>query len=247
VTPVAITASGGLAALAAWAPIYYATYAVRSQWLGPTVWHGPRNRASIALTFDDGPGQDTERVLDVLARHSVRATFFMIGRHVERHPQIARRIVADGHEIGNHSYAHPIYLYVTPSRTRRELERTQHVLRDVVGVTPSLSRPPCGVRTPAYFSAARALRLRTIQWSVAGYDWRPVTSTQITAAVLRGLEPGAIVLLHDADSAGRGTRKPTAEAVTAILRHTSARGLRSEPLSQLLRTDASTIASTSHV
>jgi len=238
---------GGSVAAAAWAPIYYATYAVRSQWLGPTDWCGSTRRPAVALTFDDGPGEDTERVLDVLAEHAVRAAFFVIGRNVERYPRIVRRIVAEGHEIGNHSYAHPIYLYATPARTREELTRTQRVIADVAGVTPAWSRPPCGVRTPAYFAAARALRLRTVQWSATGYDWRLRDAPRIASNVLRGSGPGAIVLLHDADSSGRSDRLPTVAALGHILSGLCGRALRVEPLTQLLASDSSLDAQNEHV
>src|SRR5436853_6153019 len=97
-----IAGVGSLAAGAA--GVYYATYAVRSQWLGATHWRGRADTAAVALTFDDGPSEDTERVLAVLDAYGVRATFFMVGRQVERFPQTARRVAASGHEIGNHSY-----------------------------------------------------------------------------------------------------------------------------------------------
>src|SRR6267143_3490044 len=97
--------------------IYHATYAVRSQWLGRTDWRGNGQTAVVALTFDDGPSEDTERILDVLAAHGLRGTFFMVGRNVERFPQTAQRVVAEGHEIGNHSYSHPIFLYRTSRET----------------------------------------------------------------------------------------------------------------------------------
>ena len=241
-----IGAAAGMATLGGWAALYYATYAVRSQWLGATYWRGPADRPAVALTFDDGPGEDTERVLDALAHQSVRAAFFVIGRNVERYPRIARRIVDEGHEIGNHSYAHPIYLYATPARTREELARTQQVIADVAGVTPIWSRPPCGVRTPAYFSAARALGLRTVQWSATGYDWRLRRAEEIAAAVLRGVMAGAIVLLHDGDSAGRSDRRATAAAVREIVTGVTARGLRPEALSQLLAIRPSAVAGRSN-
>src|SRR6267143_399562 len=165
-----ILATGSVAMAAA--GLYYATFAVRSQWLGRTCWRGRRDTNAVALTFDDGPSPDTERVLDVLAAHNLRATFFMIGRHVELFPQTAKRIVAEGHEIGNHSYSHPIYLYRSPRETRQQLGRAQAIIAATTGVEPKLARPPCGVRTPAYFQAARKLGLRTVQWDVAGFDWK---------------------------------------------------------------------------
>src|SRR5438105_13184644 len=104
-----IAGVGSLAAGAA--GIYYATYAVRSQWLGPTDWRGRTDTAAVALTFDDGPSEDTERILDVLSTYKLRATLFMLGRQAELFPQIARRVVTDGHDLANHSYSHHICLF----------------------------------------------------------------------------------------------------------------------------------------
>jgi peptidoglycan/xylan/chitin deacetylase (PgdA/CDA1 family) len=220
--------------LAGAAAIYHATYSVRSQWLGSTHWRGRTDLQAVALTFDDGPAPDTERILDVLAQHQVRATFFMIGSHVERFPQTAKRIIAGGHEIGNHSYSHPIYLYRSAGETRRQLERTQAVITATTGISPGLARPPCGVRTPGYFRAARRLGLRTVQWDVAGFDWKRRTGRQIARDVLRKARTGSIVLLHDGDSERKHDRQETVAALPLIIDGLHARGLRIVPLTQLL-------------
>lgn len=213
---------------------YYATYAVRSQWLGKTDWHGRRDTDAAALTFDDGPSEDTERILDALDRLSLRATFFMIGQHVERLPGVARRVVERGHEIGNHSYSHPIYLYRTGRETRRQLERAQAVIEDATGVRPRLARPPCGVRTRAYFAATREMSLRTVQWDVAGFDWTRRRAPEIARAVLNGARAGSIILLHDGDSDGRRDRRETVAALPLIVGGLRERGLSVAPLSELL-------------
>src|SRR6266850_8021597 len=231
--PLVLPLLGGASLLAGAAGIYHATYSVRSQWLGSTDWRGRTDLQAVALTFDDGPGPDTDRVLDVLAEQKICATFFMIGCHVERFPQTARRIVAGGHEIGNHSYSHPIYLYRSAGETLRQLERAQDVIAATTGVTPNLARPPCGVRTPAYFRAARRLGLRTVQWDVAGFDWKQRSGEQIAQEVLRKVRPGSIVLLHDGDSERKHDRHATLAALPLIIERFSARGLRVEPLSQL--------------
>ena len=215
---------------------YWATYGVRSQWLGATAWRGGRHTAAVALTFDDGPTEDTERILDTLERAGARAAFFVLGRQVERYPHIARRIVDAGHEIGNHSYSHPLYLCHGSAHIHRELERTQRVIADTTGTRARWSRPPYGVRSPGYFRAARALGLRTVQWSVAGYDWKPRPASAIAAAVARGLDSGAIVLLHDGDSDGKRDRRPTVAALPAIVDAITARGLVVAPLAMLLET-----------
>ena len=216
------------------AGIYYATYAVRSQLLGPTDWHGRDDMGAVALTFDDGPTADTERILDVLAERNASATFFMIGRHVEALPQTARRVAAEGHEIGNHSYSHPIYLYRGPAETRRQLERAQAVIKDATGIRPKLARPPCGVRTPAYFAATQTLGLRTVQWDVAGFDWKRRSAKQIAYDVLHRARAGSIILLHDGDSEEKRDRRATVAALPLIIEGLHARGLRVVPLAQLL-------------
>lgn len=227
-----IAGAGSLAAGAA--GVYYATSAVRSQWLGPTDWRGRTDTASVALTFDDGPSEDTERILEVLRAYELKATFFMLGRQVELFPQTARRVVTDGHEIGNHSYSHPVYLFRSSGATRLQLERAQEIIATITGKQPRLARPPCGVRTPAYFAAARRLGLRTVQWDVAGFDWKERTSAEIASSVLREASAGSIVLLHDGDSALIRDRSATVAALPMIIEGLKARGLGVVPLSQLL-------------
>jgi len=224
----------GTGSLLAGAGVYYATYAVRSQWLGPSDWHGRTDTSAVALTFDDGPSADTERILDVLGAHNLSATFFMLGRQVELFPEVARRVIDEGHEVGNHSYSHPIYLFRRPSETRQQLERAQETITKVTGARPRFARPPCGVRTPAYFNAARRLGLRTVQWSVAGFDWKKLTGSEIATRVLREVEPGSVILLHDGDSARRRDRSATVAALPMIIEGLRVRGLNVVPLSQLL-------------
>lgn len=219
--------------------VYYATYAVRSQWLGPSDWRGRTDTSAVALTFDDGPSADTERILDVLAAHDLSATFFMLGRQVEQFPQIARRVIDEGHEVGNHSYSHPIYLFRGPSETRHQLERAQETITSVTGARPRFARPPCGVRTPAYFAAARRLGLRTVQWSVAGFDWKKLTGAEIAERVLRDVESGSVILLHDGDSDGKRDRSATVAALPIIIEGLQRRGLNVVPLSQLLEREGS--------
>lgn len=227
-----IIATGSLAMSAA--SLYYATVSVRSQWLGQTCWRGRTDRNAVALTFDDGPSPDTEGVLDVLADHHLSATFFMVGREVESFPGIAQRVFAEGHEVGNHSYSHPVYLFQRALETRDQVQRAQDVIAETIGVRPTLARPPFGVRTPAYFGATRALGLRTVQWDVAGFDWKRRSPSQIADNVLRKVRPGSIILLHDGDSAGKQDRKNTVAALPLIIKGLKHRDLQIAPLSQLL-------------
>lgn len=219
---------------AVWAALYYAAYAVRSQVLGKTFWCGSgTQKNSVALTFDDGPSPDTLEILDALRRENIKATFFLIGERVGKYPEIARRIADEGHEIGNHSFSHPIFLFCAPGRTRRELEMTQEIIKRATGIEPKTARPPCGVRSFAYFAAAKELGLRTILWSDAGFDWKKISARRIAENVLKTVQSDSIVLLHDGDSAGKNSRRATVEALPLILRGLGEKGLRVAPLSAL--------------
>jgi len=213
---------------------YYATYAVRSQWLGPTIWRGRTDTNEVALTFDDGPGENTEELLEALRELKVKATFFMIGQSVKQHPRVARQVAEAGHEIGNHSYSHPIFLYRSGNETRQQLWRTQQAITDTTGVRPRFARPPCGVRTPAYFAATRDLNLQTIQWSDTGFDWKQRAAKRIARDAVRNAGAGSIILLHDGDSALKRNRKQTIAAVPLIISELRARGLSVAPLHRLL-------------
>jgi peptidoglycan/xylan/chitin deacetylase (PgdA/CDA1 family) len=233
-----ILATGSVAMAAA--SLYYATSAVRSQWLGRTCWRGRTDINAVTLTFDDGPSPDTERILDVLAKYNVSATFFMVGREVESFPGIAQRVLAEGHEVGNHSYSHPSYLFQKASETHAQIRHTQNVIAETIGVRPQIVRPPYGVRTPAYFRATRGLGLQTVQWDVAGFDWKRIPPRQIADNVLRKTQPGSIILLHDGDSAGKNARKNTVNALPLIIRGLRQRDLQIAPLSQLLSDELTT-------
>ena len=223
-----------LLAIAAWSAIYYVFYAVRSQVLGETVWCGRGNNNSVALTFDDGPSPETEKILDVLKEENISATFFLIGKNVEKYPETVRRIVRENHEIGNHSFSHPNYLFTGAKRMRREIEETQKVIENTTGITPKIARPPYGVRSKAYFAAAKAFNLRTIQWSDTGYDWKKISAEQIAQKVLDTAQSDSIILLHDGDCAEKESRTPTVEAIPLIVQGLRKKGLQVAPLTELL-------------
>src|SRR2546427_6000270 len=227
-----IIATGSLAVAAV--SVYYASHSVRSQWLGRTYWRGRRDRNAVALTFDDGPSPDTEGILDTLAEHNLSATFFMVGREVESFPGIAQRVLKEGHEVGNHSYSHPSYFFQRASETRDQLRRAQDVIARTIGVRPILARPPYGVRTLAYFRATHALGLLTVQWDVAGFDWKRRSANQIARNVLSKVRPGSIILLHDGNSSGKHDRHNTVAALPLIIEGLNARNLTIVPVHQLV-------------
>jgi peptidoglycan/xylan/chitin deacetylase (PgdA/CDA1 family) len=176
-------------------------------------------RREIALTFDDGPSPYTAKVLDVLRERGVPATFFLCGSNTQAYPDIARRILADGHDIGNHTFSHP-YLYLTPdARIAAEIDRAQDAIFQVTGVRPTLFRPPFGVR---WFSLRRLLAergLTMVMWTIREGDGGRDAAT-IARKTLASLGPGAIILLHDGYEtrpAAAVDRAAMVEALPAII------------------------------
>lgn len=206
---------------------------------GRVVWRGDGGRAVVALTFDDGPNEPcTSRLLDVLRAEGVRATFFLVGANAESHPDVVRRIAAEGHSIGNHSYNHRALIACSRAALAEELDRTQAALTRISGRAPELFRPPFGFRDPRVLAAARARGLTTVQWSVVAWDWRRPGAERIADAVLRGAGPGSIVLLHDGSETERGAdREQTVEAVRRLVPALRGRGLSFVTVDELLAAD----------
>lgn len=185
----------------------------------------------VALTFDDGPWPgSTPKILDILRRYHVRATFFTIGRQVESYPRLVRRAHELGMVVANHSYTHP---YRTPfarlpeRQIRRELDGGAEALHRV-GVEAKLFRPPGGSYSDELVAMARERGMRVVLWSVDPADWtHGITRKQVVRRVLRAVEPGSIVLLHD----GGGNRSATIRALPEIIEGIRKRGLRLVALS----------------
>jgi peptidoglycan-N-acetylglucosamine deacetylase len=212
-------------------------YAVRgrsSRVFAPSVYRGVRSRRAIALTFDDGPSESTPALLEVLAEHNVRATFFMCGKNVRRCAGIARQVAAQGHEIGNHTDSHPHLNLHLPEFVYRELALAQETIHLNTGVTPRLFRAPYGVRWFGLRSAQRRLKLTGVMWTVLGRDWR-WPAHRISRLLIRRASNGAIICLHD----GRTIRRTpdirsTIEAVEHAIPALKERGFQFETVSQIL-------------
>lgn len=198
-----------------------------SSLLFPVLSHGPRGRAEVALTFDDGPDPEiTPRVLDALAARGAVATFFVIGRHAEAHPALVARMLEEGHGVANHSYAHPRLLNLRRGRAMAaEIEAGERVLRALGGPVRPLYRPPIGLKNPPLGRIARARGLQVVLWSLHGRDTRVTPPEAIAARVLGRVRGGDIVLLHDGHDRGGPPRAATPAAVAAILEGLAARGL----------------------
>jgi peptidoglycan/xylan/chitin deacetylase (PgdA/CDA1 family) len=187
--------------------------------------HGETPRA-VALTFDDGPWPvHTERVLSILHRFHVKATFFMVGYEVERYPELVRRVKRAGHEIGNHSFDHPVsppLADLTEAHITAEMADTNAQLGDD-GVRPTLFRPPGGSYDDFVIDEARRQGMRIVMWSVDPQDWRSGRSRKdIVKKVLRQVEAGSIILLHD----GGGDAGHTIAALPDLIRGIRKKGLR---------------------
>ena len=191
---------------------------------------GARER-TIALTFDDGPSEQTPAVLDLLARAGARATFFVQGEAIAGREPILRRTAAEGHELGNHLYSHPHAAELTEEELEREIAETSHAIDRAAGVVPSLVRPPYGEDAERVARVAGRLGFSaTVLWSVDPGDWADTSSDEITRRVLTGARPGGIVLLHD----GRHDRSRTLDALPAIVDGLQRQGYRLAPVSDLL-------------
>lgn len=180
----------------------------------------------LALTYDDGPNDPhTLRLIDVLAWHDVKATFFVLGRFVAQKPEIVRALAAAGHVIGNHSWDHPRLIFASNAELRRQVEQTQTAIFDACGVTPTLFRPPYGGRRPGTLNAVRALGLEPVMWNVTCYDWGPTSADKILAHAQRQIRGGDVILMHDGEQRAMGAdRSHTVEATERLVSRCKADG-----------------------
>ncbi len=208
--------SVGIVGLHAWASMHpHASWYLRSHW------RLPRDATSCALTFDDGPHPEyTPRILDLLAQHGQRATFFVIGVHAAAHGALMRRMLAEGHRIGLHSHRHTRWFNVLPRhRVRADLSACADAIADATGAPPPrLVRPPVGLRSPQVADAFDQLGLICVTWTQRIWDTRKPESERIAEHLLRAAQPGSIILGHDGHEPGRvGDRSATVAALASAL------------------------------
>jgi peptidoglycan/xylan/chitin deacetylase (PgdA/CDA1 family) len=184
----------------------------------------------IAMTFDDGPSATlTPKLLDLLAAHHIKATFFVIGENVAEHPEIVARAAHEGHEIGNHSWSHPNFGKMSDEGVRRQLQQTDDAIKSATGSRPTLMRPPYGSIT------ARQKRwihdefgYRIILWDVDPYDWKRPGPAVVRNRILKETRPGSIVLSHD-------IHPGTIEAMPSTFDELQAKGFKFVTVSELIR------------
>jgi len=196
----------GLAALAAsHLALVWATLWPKSRLLGPVLTRLPTHEAKVWLTIDDGPGDDTLAMLELLDAHGAKATFFVVGARAAARPELLHEIARRGHGIGNHSYHHPSAWFwaLPPARMRREVTRTQAVLEEISGVAPRWFRAVVGMANPFVAAELKRHGLARVAWGARGYDAVAAEPAGVVARIERGLRPGAIVLLHEGARHGR--------------------------------------------
>lgn len=220
----------GLATLAGaatqWGPMLTSVAQVRRRSL-PTL-SGMSARPHIGLTYDDGPDPvATPLFLELLDRHQVSATFFLLGAFIEENALLVKEMAAAGHELAVHGWDHQCLAWKPPGRLVDELRRTRHIIEDLTCEPVGWFRPPYGVMTGEGLVAARRAGLQTVLWSAWGRDWsRRATPESITSKVSQVIQPGGTVLLHDTDrTAGPGSWRRTLVASEELLANWSARGI----------------------
>jgi len=221
----------GAVGVAAVGALVHGTYHRNSPLFGRALGSLPLAAAGervAALTFDDGPNPEaTPRILDALAATGTVATFFLLGRHVERWPELAQRVAAEGHVVGNHGWYHRKLHTRSPATVRRDLELGTAAIIGATGVAPGVFRAPHGFRAPWVTTIARSLGQRTIGWSLGVWDSARPGVDAIVERTVSGTRPGSILLLHDGDGYdASGDRTQTAAAVPRIIAALESRSYR---------------------
>jgi peptidoglycan/xylan/chitin deacetylase (PgdA/CDA1 family) len=188
---------------------------------GSYINHGPRTGRSVALTFDDGPvSPSTDGLLDVLGELGVKATFFVLGAMAQDHPDLVRRMFAEGHTVANHSQMHARSASLKPWSSTEHIDRTSDLIESLIGRRPGLYRPPWGWLTPWEAVRLRRLGLTAVGWDLYPDDWKwpEVDPSVIVGQILPAVRPGSIVLLHDARPFdGPSTKTATIAAVASVV------------------------------
>ncbi|MBX6395728.1 MAG: polysaccharide deacetylase family protein [Alicyclobacillaceae bacterium] len=209
-----------------------------SRYPGIFLLRGPSHAKVVALSFDDGPDNlYTPRILDVLRRERVHATFFVVGTRVEQYPQVVRRMVREGHAVGSHTWDHANLTKLPPEQIRSEMIRTDRAVQRVAGVHPALARPPYGAVNDQVIQTLYRMGYRIVDWSVDSLDWKELTADQVAGNVLSHVSPGAIILQHAAGGKGEDL-SGTVNALPRIIRTLRSEGYRFATIPELLHIPA---------
>jgi peptidoglycan/xylan/chitin deacetylase (PgdA/CDA1 family) len=228
----------GVAAMAVAAG--YQSMSPAGQWYGRTFAGLKPGTRQLALTYDDGPNDPhTLRILEVLAQHNVKATFFLIGRYVKQRPDIVRELVRAGQVVGNHTFSHPNLIFASARQTKTELQDCDQALADAVGEHSRLFRPPFGGRRPSTLKVARALGLEPVMWNVTGWDWKGKPAEFVERKVRQQIRGGDVILLHDGDHEAFGAdRSQTVIATDRLIARYKNEGYEFVTIPEMMRKQA---------
>lgn len=198
--------------------------------ISDVIWKVPTSRKVVALTFDDGPvSTTTPEILNILKEKKIKATFFVVGEQVKRFPTIVSQEIAEGHEVGNHTYSHPMLVNLRESVIEEELKRTENEILKVAP-KPTLFRPPGGFNNKKILKIARDSEYSMILWTIDPVDWRSPAVGDIVNLVVEDVKPGSIILLHDGKYPSS-----TPEALWFIIDSLESRGYEFVTVSELLQ------------
>ena len=218
----------------------YQSMAATGQWYGKTFTGIRRGSKQLALTYDDGPNDPhTLRLLEVLAKHNVHATFFLIGRYVQQRPDIVREVVKAGNIVGNHTWSHPNLIFASARQTTTELNTCEQAITQAIGQHSPLFRPPFGGRRPGTLRIARSLGLVPVMWSVSGQDWKSYSANEIKQRIRRQIRGGDVILLHDGSHTGMGVdRSQTIIATDLLIPEAKSEGFEFVTIREMMNTSA---------
>jgi peptidoglycan/xylan/chitin deacetylase (PgdA/CDA1 family) len=201
---------------------------------------GPPSKREVALTFDDVPDlKFTPQVLDMLKKSGVKATFFVVGNRAEAHPEIVKRMIQEGHVIGNHSYNHPNLPKVSDDVFHDQILRTENILADIAGYRPKLFRPPYGNVNEKQIEWLASQQYHIINWNVDSLDWKGLNADQVVTNVVSHVTPGSIVLQHGAGGAGEDLTG-TVQALPIMIERLQSKGIKLVTIPELFGIPAGT-------
>ncbi|MFQ5709883.1 MAG: polysaccharide deacetylase family protein [bacterium] len=215
------------------------SHAVSPERLGPRItdrvlWRAMTDEAKIALTFDDGPQATyTPRLLEILDRYQIPATFFLIGKHIEAQLELAQQIARAGHEVANHTYSHPLLLKLQDEQIIEEINRTHRLLNSLDSARPKFLRPPMGLFSKRVLDIVEQTGYQTVVGNVYPRDPHLPGKEKIVRRVLSRVVTGSIIILHDGGNSNHVDRSQTLAAVAEIVPHLQARGFEFVRLSDL--------------
>ena len=204
-----------------------------------TIYRVKTPHKQVAITFDDGPSLVwTPQILDELKKAKIKATFFMIGHHVKKYPDVARRVAQEGHQIGNHGFAHSVLFYYTPDELEEDIKYSELVIKEITGQATTCFRPPKAMITHREKEIIKAMGYRVVLWSLNSKDWVTFDDKYIVRYILRNIQNGDIILFHDSGGVFKtegGNREETVSTIPLLAEKLKERDFEFVTVDELLK------------